>query len=314
MSKPIEQSPTGGSETAQRAQLTVLVGIPAYNEAGSIHEVVTEAQKHADDVVVVDDGSDDQTAQLARAAGARVISHPENLGYGATLRTLFEDADERGADHLVILDGDGQHTVSDVPTLVKTQQETGAELVSGSRFSGEAASKIPLYRRFGLAVINLLTNLSLRIGYAYEPVSDSQCGFRVYSSEAIELIAASDELDSGMGASLDILFQAARHEFDIVEVPTRIDYEVDDASTKNPALHGLSLLRSLFVSVFRDRPLRFGSALAVILLAPLVSLAALIRTGATAVSVVITILLTLIFVIWITLLGTVSRRSGRTNQ
>jgi glycosyltransferase involved in cell wall biosynthesis len=314
MSKQIERSQPGASTVPQQSQPVVLVGIPAYNESGTIAGVVSDARTYADEVLVVDDGSDDATRHLARAAGATVITHETNRGYGATLSTIFRHGSEMGVDHLVILDGDGQHNVADVPSLVKTQQETGAELVSGSRFNGDSDSEIPRYRRFGLTVINLLTNLSLRIGYSYKPVSDSQCGFRVYNSDAVEMMANSQGIDTGMGASLDILFQTARHQYDIVEVPTKIDYDVDSANTRNPVLHGMSLLKSLFGSVLRDRPLRFGSAVTVLFMVPLAAAVALMRTGATAASMLVTMLVALLLVAGLTLLGTVSRRSGRTDQ
>lgn len=314
MSKPIQRPEAAIPAPPEQSGAFVLVGIPAYNEAETIREVVTAAQAHADAVLVVNDGSDDPTPQLATAAGARVISHDENRGYGATLRTIFQYADEMGVDHLVILDGDGQHEAADVPTLVRTQQETGAELVSGSRFTGESNSNMPRYRRVGLTVINLLTNLGLRIGYSYQSVSDSQCGFRVYNGDAIAKLAETGVIDSGMGASLDILFEAAREGYTIVEVPTRVEYDVADASTRNPVSHGLSLLKSLFVAVFRDRPLRVGSAVGAGLLAPLVAVVAVTRLGATLLSVLATVALTVVFVLGMTLLGRVSRRFGRTDQ
>ena len=276
---------------------TVLVGIPAYNEAGTISEVIEAAIPHADEVIVVDDGSTDGTRQEARTAGALVLSHEENQGYGATLGTIFEYARHCDAAHLVIIDADGQHDVTDIPDLIRTQQETGVEIVTGSRFSGSSRSEIPRYRRFGLGVINTLTNVGLRLGYSYPSVSDTQCGFRAYSREAIESMATAPDIGNGMGASLDIIFQAARDGHEIVEVPTRIDYDVDHASTRNPVAHGLSLLSSLFVSVAKDRPGRMAAigvaSVAVVVLFAL----ALAQFGVTALYVTGTVLAILLVVL-----------------
>jgi glycosyltransferase involved in cell wall biosynthesis len=111
-----------------------LVGIPAYNEADSIGGVVSSALPHADDVLVVDDGSADATSKRARRAGATVVAHEDNRGYGAALATLFDRAHAMDVDHLVVLDGDGQHDADDIPKLIETQRHTGAEIVVASRF------------------------------------------------------------------------------------------------------------------------------------------------------------------------------------
>lgn len=285
--------PRSKQTSAKRTELTVLVGIPAYNESTTVAEVVNAAQNHADEVLVVDDGSDDPTVKRAMDAGANVIAHEANEGYGSTLGTIFEYADSYGPDHLVILDADGQHDAGDIPELVKTQQETGAQVVTGSRFSGNSSLEIPLYRRFGLAVINLFTNISLRVGYSHPSVTDTQCGFRAYDREAIKTMASTDAIGSGMGASLDILFQTAQEGYDIAEVPTRIDYHVEDANTQNPVIHGLSLLKSLFVSVIRDRPARIVPVGGVLLLVTVASIFALARTDLTPVFLIGLVLFTL---------------------
>ena len=279
---------------------TVLVGIPAYNEAGTIREVIEATTPHADEVVVVDDGSVDGTRQEARTAGALVLRHEENQGYGATLGTIFEYARDCDASHLVIIDADGQHDVTDIPDLIRTQRETGVEIVTGSRFSGSSKSEIPRYRRFGLGVINALTNAGLRLGYSYPAVSDTQCGFRAYNRDAIESMATAPNIGNGMGASLDIIFQAARDGHDIVEVPTRIDYDVEDASTRNPVVHGLSLLMSLFVSMAQDRPGRMAGIGVTAVSAVVLFALALAQFGTTALYVTITVLAILLVVLSVT--------------
>ena len=233
---------TDADDDAPNTEFEVMVGVPAYNEAHSIADIVTAAATYTDTVLVIDDGSQDDTTQQARWAGATVVTHEQNLGYGGALKTLFDAAYAADVDHLVILDGDGQHDTSDIPKLIETQRDTGAEIVIGSRFVDGANSEIPLYRRFGLGVVNTLTNLMMRLRYSGVAVSDTQSGFRAYDREAIKTIAEADTLGHGMDASLDILFHAAQREYEIEEVPSTINYNIEDASTQNPLTHGLTLV------------------------------------------------------------------------
>jgi hypothetical protein len=235
----------------------VLVAIPAYNEARTIGDVVRSASVHADDVLVVDDGSDDDTAARAREAGATVIEHETNQGYGAALKTAFCEADRSGAAHLVILDGDGQHDADDIPALVRAQQEQDAELVVGSRFDPDSETDLPLYRRVGLAVVNVTTNLSMGLVRPDARIRDTQCGFRTYDRRAIESLAADLSIGGNMGASTDILHHARTRGYDIVEVPTTVDYDVEDASTHTPVEHGITLIMNLVQTVEEERPISF---------------------------------------------------------
>jgi glycosyltransferase involved in cell wall biosynthesis len=233
----------------------VLVGIPAYNESRAIGDVVRTAREYADHVLVVDDGSGDDTAEVAREAGATVVEHGHNRGYGAALQTLFQAAINRSADHLVVLDGDGQHDPSDVPRLVAHQRESGSEIVIGSRAVEDGKSDASLLRRFGLWIINWLTNLSLGRVRAQSCIGDTQSGFRVYDQRAISALAAETELNDSMSASIDILYHATRHNFAIDEVSTTVTYDVPNASTHSPLSHGLTILHNIARLIERDRPI-----------------------------------------------------------
>lgn len=232
----------------------VMVGIPAYNEESSIAEVVREAGEYANTVLVVDDGSTDETVARAEAAGAEVITHESNKGYGGALKTVFVEAERAGASHLVILDGDGQHDPNDIPKLVARQDSEGAEIVIGSRFASESETDLPLYRRFGLWIVNVLTNLSMGVVRDRSYIEDTQSGFRVYDSEAIASLADDDDIGTNMSASTDILYHAHRNGYDVQEVGTTIDYEVEDASTRNPVSHGLQLVSNILRTIERERP------------------------------------------------------------
>lgn len=231
----------------------VIVGIPAYNEAGTIADVIASVSEYAGTVLVVDDGSTDDTAAVAAAAGAVVVEHSTNLGYGAGLRTIFSEAARRNVDHLVVIDGDGQHDAADVPRLVEAQRSSGAEVVIGSRFGEGGQTDAPLYRRFGLFVINALTNVSIgTIGS--QRITDTQSGFRAYDRRAIESLAADQTIGAGMGASTDILYHAHRRQFSIHEIGTSISYAVENGSTQNPISHGLHLLNNILKTMKRDQP------------------------------------------------------------
>lgn len=233
----------------------VVVGIPAYNEAGSIASVVEDARNYADLVVVVDDGSRDDTITRAREAGATVVEHEYNGGYGAALKTLFQEAADYEAEHLVILDADDQHDPADVPKLVATQRETDAEIVIGSRFVEDADTDAPLYRRAGLFVVNQLTNLSVGAFLPSNRITDTQSGFRVYDRRAIRSLATDDSIGDRMHASTDILYHANQRDYTIEETGITVRYDVENASNNNPVLHGYSLVNNISTTVQNTHPL-----------------------------------------------------------
>lgn len=230
----------------------VVVAIPAHNESSTIEQVVHSVNKYADLVLVVDDGSDDGTDRIARRAGATVVRHRENQGYGAALKTAFREANEFGADALVVVDGDNQHEPDDVPSLLQSLEREDADIVIGSRFLEDSETDMPLYRRFGIAVINLLTNLSM--GIVRSSVKDTQSGFRAYNARAVESLSEDDGISDKMSASTDILYHAFEHDYDIAEVGTSVDYNVDNANNHNPVIHGLTLINNTLKTIERRRP------------------------------------------------------------
>lgn len=123
----------------------MVTGIPAFNEEKNIAGVILQAQKHSDLVMVCDDGSSDLTGEIAEKLGAYVIRHKRNMGYGASIRTLFQEAKMLGADVLVTLDGDSQHDPREIPLLVETLKHGRMDVVIGSRFLKGGAPK----RQFG---------------------------------------------------------------------------------------------------------------------------------------------------------------------
>src|SRR5665647_394239 len=140
---------------------TCTIAIPAFNEEIAIGSVVLRAKRYADSIIVVDDGSDDHTVDVAESVGAEVIRHLANQGYGSAIRTCFETARQRDAGVLVTLDGDGQHNPDDIPRLLNAMQETGADIVIGSRFIDHSVyQKIPFYRMVGMKLLDRATMFS----------------------------------------------------------------------------------------------------------------------------------------------------------
>jgi len=229
----------------------LVAAIPAFNEEKTIGSVVIGAREYVDEVVVVDDGSFDNTALIAERAGAKLIRYPSNRGYGAAIRGCLQYARSNGAGALVILDGDGQHNPEAIPRVLEPIVKGVADLSIGSRFlGGEPSGSIPRYRRLGIGLITRLSNLRIRRN---GPLRDAQSGFRAYSRRAIDSI---DPREADMGASVEILWAAEEGGLRIVEVPITVDYD-GEGSRKGAIHHGLSVLGSMFRYVETERPLTF---------------------------------------------------------
>lgn len=220
---------------SKAAQPKIITAIPCFNTEVSIVKVVCEAQKHGDEVIVVDDGSHDNTAKVAREAGARVISHSRNRGYGEAVKSCIEVAKESDADILVILDGDGQHDPDEIGRLVSPILRGEADMVIGSRFLNDVVS-MPRYRWFGITVITWLFNLG-----SSTKVSDAQSGFRAYRKGVFQNFSLAERR---MGISIEILEKARREGAIIKEIPISCTY-VDSVLSLGAIMHGLSVALSV---------------------------------------------------------------------
>lgn len=240
------------SQLVKSAEPFVVVGIPAYNEEKTIAQVVLEAQKYADAVVVCDDGSSDSTYKIAERLGADVVRHKHNSGYGNAIKSLFERARALGADVFVTLDADGQHEPNEIPNVLKPITDGVADVVIGSRFVDDRGNEeMPLYRRFGAKLITKLVNGSAKFG-----VTDAQSGFRAYSSLAMKRLSI---VEAGMGASVEILLRASKKGLRICEVPCSCKYRNAKiaTSTEHPVVHGVSVVMSIIRIIVEERPLAF---------------------------------------------------------
>jgi len=227
----------------------VLVCIPAYNEAKCLSDIVSRCKKYADEVIVYDDGSTDDTQQIASSAGATVIRSPENKGYGVAVRSLFQAAKEKSADIMVTLDSDGQHNPDQIVPLIE-QLNQGFDLVIGSRFlKNDDKEKVPKFRSFGIKTITRLTQAA-----SYKGITDSQSGFRAYNKNALSKI---NLYEDGMAVSTEILLRASEKKLLVAEVPITISYDTTDTSTHNPITHGIGVLYSVFQFISLRHPLAF---------------------------------------------------------
>jgi len=236
------------------APIDVLVAIPAYNEASRIGEIVQEARQYSDAVVVIDDGSSDETATIAREAGATVIEHGYNRGYGAAIGSALRVADEWNVEYLITIDGDGQHDPADISRVEQVHNQSDADIVIGSRFDGGQSSDIPPIREFGIRAINTLLNATFRSLNRGAGITDTQSGFRSYNRDAIRMLTEKN-VTGDMGASIYILYFAAEHGLSFDEVGINVDYDVEDPNTMPAVTHGQILIRTLFRIVENDQPI-----------------------------------------------------------
>lgn len=221
--------------------------IPAFNEESKIENLVNLAKNHVDQVIVCDDGSTDNTAKIAQKAGATVISHKSNKGYGAAIISLFDYARDNNAEIMITLDGDGQHNPDQIPLLLNTITQHNVDVVIGSRFLNQN-TEAPGYRQRGIKIITSAANYGADL-----KVSDSQSGFRAYSKNAIDAIHPTEE---GMSVSTEILLKISNKGLSLAEIPITVSYD-GDTSEHNPVSHGMSVLANTIKYVSIKHPLPF---------------------------------------------------------
>ncbi|MBN1847750.1 MAG: glycosyltransferase family 2 protein [Deltaproteobacteria bacterium] len=195
----------------------IYVVIPAFNNESTVSTVVEKAKRYISHVIVVDDGSTDQTAIIAKNAGAEVISISSNKGKGNTLRVAFQYALNNNLDAIITLDADLQHDPNEIPRFVDYYIRHQAKIVIGNRM--QAKDAIPRIR-YGPNKVGV-TLFSWLIG---QPIEDSQCGFRLYDRQVIKSIRI---LNMGFEAEADILLRAGKRGYRIGFVPIQAIYFSD---------------------------------------------------------------------------------------
>jgi glycosyltransferase involved in cell wall biosynthesis len=227
----------------------IIVCIPAHNESNAIGEIVRKARNYATEIIVYDDGSTDNTYDIAMAAGAdNIIRSPVNNGYGVAIRSLFQAAREKNADIMVTIDSDGQHYPEQIPDLIKPIIEEGIDMVIGSRFlSPNDTRRVPRYRSLGIRTITKLAQSA-----SYNNITDSQNGFRAYSRNALLKLTL---FENGMPVSSEILLNAKQKNLTVKEVPITVRYDIGEKSSQNPLFHGAGLVSALIQFISLHHPL-----------------------------------------------------------
>ena len=229
----------------------VIAILPAFNEEISIGSMVLHAREYAERVIVVDDGSSDHTAKIARFAGAEVISHPKNKGKGAALKTGFDLAGQNGAKVIVTMDTDGQHDPAEIPKLVSPILQGEADIVNGSRYMNGKDKNTPFYRRIGQNVLDKATNFNSGLH-----ITDTQSGFRAFAKHTLPVFRFKS---NGLAIESEMLKDASNAGLNIKEVEIGVRYDVD-CSSENPVAHGLRILVKILEDIELNRPLYYFTA------------------------------------------------------
>ena len=227
----------------------ILAVIPCYNEELTIGNIVHKTKRYVDEVVVVNDGSRDNTSRVAQEAGANVIVHKKNKGKSAAIRTGFQYALLNNFDYVITIDGDGQHNPEEIPILLKNVLENGNDISIGFRYGSN--TEMPLWRKIGKRVLDYTTSFG-----GGGKVTDSQCGFRAFNKKAVENLNRNMNGDS-FTAESEQLIKAKRLGLEVGEAPITCKYKDLDTSTKTPTSHGFSVLGYIIWLVAQRRPLLF---------------------------------------------------------
>jgi glycosyltransferase involved in cell wall biosynthesis len=212
----------------------VWIVVPAFNEAGVIGDVIAELRSVFPNVVCVDDGSADDTGDIALRAGAHLVRHPVNLGQGAAIQTGVEYARSRpGAQLFATFDADGQHRVTDVLAMIDRLTAEAADIVIGTRF-GLGVSRPPLLKRVVLQTAAWLSPRGRRLG-----LTDTNNGLRVFN----KMVA--DRLDitmNGMSHAGEFIMLIDENNWRVVEQPVEVLYTEYSSAKGQPLLNGVNII------------------------------------------------------------------------
>lgn len=209
--------------------------IPTYNESSAVAGIVAQVMAQGLFVLVVDDGSTDDTIAVARAAGAQVLGNPRNLGKGASLIRGFDYALSEGFDSVVTMDGDGQHLAQDLPFFIRLAQFSNSGIIIGNRML--RAKNMPAVRY----VTNIVMSWIISV-VSGQKIPDTQCGFRLIKRqvlEAVKLHTAKYETES------ELIIEASRKGFKIESVPIKSVYS-GERSKINPFIDTCRFIKLMF--------------------------------------------------------------------
>ncbi len=228
-------------------QQKVVVVIPAYNEEKNIIRIIQKVKALVDEIVVVDDGSIDQTYFLAQSQGIKVLKHILNRGQGAALETGNQYALKIGAEIIVHFDADGQFLAEEIKDLVEPIKNGEVDVVFGSRFLGKKSS-IPWFKEKIILPIGKLVNKF----FVGKSLTDSQNGFRALSKKAVEIIKIEND---HMAHNTEIQAKVFKNKFKVKEVPVTIIFNKFGQgilSGKGRGAGGLNIIKDLFLAKLMD--------------------------------------------------------------
>lgn len=259
--EPLANDSDKASANDRSRNAVIMAIIPAYDESENIAEIVSETAKYVTSVIVIDDGSHDNTAELAASMNAKVIRNRHNTGKGAALKRGLVECLKYNPDIVVTIDGDGQHDPSDIPKLLEPIENGEADIVIGSRYGKSIVNlEVPRYRRLGLSFIDFMNKSLVR-----SPIKDTQSGFRVYAKDVLGMMAHYSS--TGFGAETEQLATAELYGLRIIEVPVMVKYKgISRTSKQNALLQGAHIISTIFHIAVERRPLLFFGAPGVMLM------------------------------------------------
>jgi len=220
----------------------ILILLPAYNEADVIANVIIDIQKEGyTNICLIDDGSTDNTNEIARKYNVKILSHPINRGAGAATQTGINYAKNEDFQHAILMDSDGQHVPKDIETLYTKMKETDADLIIGNRFL-ISENDVPLHRITYNQIANIFTNCFCKKKYA-----DTQSGFRLLNRKAIEMLNLKTR---GFGFCSEMIIESEKLKLRIEETPIRVLYTKYSLSKGQNLREGAKTARSILWRVF----------------------------------------------------------------
>ncbi|MCM8791768.1 MAG: glycosyltransferase family 2 protein [Candidatus Omnitrophica bacterium] len=215
-----------------KSKMNICVIVPTYNEAENIAHIIKKLKNYDLEVVVIDDGSYDDTSKIAEACGAKVIKNLKNEGKGAALKKGFDYVLKNNFDAVITMDGDGQHLPEDIPKFIKRAEESNASIFIGNRMYD--LKNMPLTRK--------ITNLAMSAFISFivkQYIPDTQCGFRLIKKEILERFKFTTQRYE---TESEILIKTAKAKYRIESLPINCVYRKYKKSQINPLMDTLRFI------------------------------------------------------------------------
>ena len=228
-----------------------LIIIPAYNEGTNIGRVLDElaSLNLGIDIVIVNDGSKDQTASIATSKGVKVISHPFNLGYGGALQTGFKYAVKMGYDHIIQFDGDGQHNAANLKSMINSLETADSDIVIGSRFIAGGSFKAGFFKMLVIRMMSSLIKLTTNT-----VITDPTSGFKGYQKDVFTYNSKFNNFPDDY-PDADILIKMLKLGYKAKEIPIHVRQRESGVSMHSglkPIIYLVQILVSILIITLRN--------------------------------------------------------------